>query len=140
MDGMITTCKKHDELATSTRAEVEKALAGTDTSDLRGSFRRALSFSIPPRTLYHSYRPGEYSDLIFGVPLVDVETNEDNVPNVTIFPLLLRPIPLRLVTRILCRLSIVLLRYDPFRPAPRLLSRAQRMTVTTPCGATSRTR
>ncbi|KAH8989390.1 Rho GTPase activation protein [Lactarius hatsudake] len=82
MDGMITTCTKHDELAMSTRAEVEKAFAGTDTSDLRGSFRRALSFSIPPRTLYHSYRPGEYSDLIFGVPLVDVETNEDNVPKV----------------------------------------------------------
>ncbi|KAH9024572.1 hypothetical protein EDB85DRAFT_1870089, partial [Lactarius pseudohatsudake] len=82
MDGMISTCTKHDELAMSTRAEVEKALAGTDTSDLRGSFRRALSFSIPPRTLYHSYRPGEYSDLIFGVPLVDVETDEDNVPKV----------------------------------------------------------
>jgi hypothetical protein len=32
----------------STRTEVEKALAGTDTSDLRASFRRALSFSIPP--------------------------------------------------------------------------------------------
>ncbi|KAH9059290.1 Rho GTPase activation protein [Lactarius vividus] len=82
MDGMITTHTKHDKLAMSTRAEVEKALAGTDTSDLRGSFRRALSFSIPPRTLYHNYRPGEYSDLIFGVPLVDVETNEDNVPKV----------------------------------------------------------
>ncbi|KAH9165434.1 hypothetical protein EDB89DRAFT_2233423 [Lactarius sanguifluus] len=82
MDGMITTCTKHDELAMSTKAEVENAFAGTDTSDLRGSFRRALSFSIPPRTLYHSYRPGGNSDLIFGVPLVDVETNEDNVPKV----------------------------------------------------------
>ncbi len=66
----------------STRAEVEKALAGTDTSDLRASFRRALSFSIPPRTLYHNYRPDAYSELIFGVPLADLETDEDNVPKV----------------------------------------------------------
>ena len=68
----------------STRAEVEKALAGTDMSGLKGSFRRALSFSIPLLSLYRNYRPGAYSDsdLIFGVPLVDVETNEDNVPKV----------------------------------------------------------
>ncbi len=66
----------------STRAEVEKALAGTDMSDLRASFRRAHSFSIPPPALYRNYRPGAYSDLIFGVPLVDLTTNEDNVPNV----------------------------------------------------------
>ncbi|KAI9456965.1 hypothetical protein BJY52DRAFT_1416929 [Lactarius psammicola] len=73
---------EYDNLAASTRAEVEKALVGTDTSDLRASFRRALSFSIPSPTLYRNYRPGAYSDLIFGVPLVDVETNEDNVPKV----------------------------------------------------------
>ena len=73
---------KHDDLAKNTKAEVEKALAGTDTSDLRASFSRALSFSIPPLTLYRNYRPGAYSDLIFGVPLVDVETYEDNVPKV----------------------------------------------------------
>ena len=66
----------------STRTEVEKALVGTDMSDLRASFRRALSFSIPPPTLYRNNRPGAHSDLIFGVPLVDVETNEDNVPKV----------------------------------------------------------
>ena len=77
-----TSRAKYGNLAISTRAEVEKALAGTDTSDLRASFRRALSFSIPPLTLYRNYRPGTYSDLIFGVPLVDVETNEDSIPKV----------------------------------------------------------
>ncbi|KAH9032171.1 Rho GTPase activation protein [Lactarius pseudohatsudake] len=82
VDGMITTCTKYDKLATSTRARVEKAVAGTDASDLRASFRRTLSFAIPPPTLYRNYRPGAYSELIFGVPLVDVETNEDNVPKV----------------------------------------------------------
>jgi hypothetical protein len=75
-------CAKHDDLARNTRGVVEKALAGTDTSDLRASFRRALSFSIPPLTLYRNHRPGAYSDLIFGVPLVDVETDEDNIPKV----------------------------------------------------------
>ncbi|KAH8989391.1 hypothetical protein EDB86DRAFT_1914472 [Lactarius hatsudake] len=82
MDACSIIRANYDELETNTRAEVEKSLAGTDMSDLRASFRRALSFSIPPRTLYHNYRPGEYSDLIFGVPLVDVETNEGNVPKV----------------------------------------------------------
>ncbi|KAI9456973.1 Rho GTPase activation protein, partial [Lactarius psammicola] len=66
------------------RAEVENVLAGTDTSDLRASFRRDLSFSIPPLTLYRNYRPGAYSDpdLIFGVPLVELKTDQDNVPKV----------------------------------------------------------
>jgi hypothetical protein len=77
-----TACAKHDNLAMSTKAEVENALVGTDTSDLRASFRRALSFSIPPPTLYRNYRPGAYSELVFGVSLVDVETNQDNVPKV----------------------------------------------------------
>ncbi|KAI9453198.1 Rho GTPase activation protein, partial [Lactarius psammicola] len=63
------------------RIEVEKALAETDTSDLRASLRRTLSFSIPQPTLYLNY-PGAYSDLIFGVPLVDLTTNRDNVPKV----------------------------------------------------------
>ncbi len=66
----------------SIRGKVEKTLAGTDTSGLRASFRRALSFSIPPSTLYRNNHPGAYSDLIFGVPLVDVETNQENVPKV----------------------------------------------------------
>ena len=75
-----TACAKYDSLTKSVRAEVEKALAGTDTSDLKASFRVALFSSIPLPTLYRNYRPGAYSNLIFGVPLVAVETNEDNVP------------------------------------------------------------
>jgi hypothetical protein len=66
----------------STRTEVEIALARTDMSDLRASFRRALSFSIPPLALYRNSRPGAYSELTFGVPLVDIETSEDHVPKV----------------------------------------------------------
>ncbi|KAH8996989.1 hypothetical protein EDB86DRAFT_3243261 [Lactarius hatsudake] len=82
MNGMIAACVKYDDLAMSTRAEVVKALAGTDTSGLMASFRRALSFSIPPSTLYRNSYPSAYSDLIFGVPLVDLETNQDNIPKV----------------------------------------------------------
>ncbi|KAI9439458.1 hypothetical protein BJY52DRAFT_529761 [Lactarius psammicola] len=82
MDGMTTAYTKHGNLSISTRTEVEKSLAGTDTSGLRTSFDHALSFSIPPLTLYCNYRPDAYSDLIFGVPLVNLATNQDNVPNV----------------------------------------------------------
>ncbi|KAN0139934.1 Rho GTPase activation protein [Lactarius tabidus] len=84
MDGMITTSAKYDTLAISTRVEVEKVLARKDTSEsnLRASFRRALSFSIPPPTFYRNYCPGAHSDLILGVPLVDLETNPDNVSKV----------------------------------------------------------
>lgn len=71
----------HDDLAKTTGAEVKKALHGTDSSDLRASFRRALSFSIPPPTLYCN-RSDAYSELIFGVPLADITTDEDNVPRV----------------------------------------------------------
>ncbi|KAF8259142.1 hypothetical protein EI94DRAFT_589570 [Lactarius quietus] len=81
-DSMVSACAMSDDLAKNARAEVAKALAGNDTSDLRASFHRTLSFSIPPLTLYRNCRPGAYSDLIFGVPMVDVETNEDNVPKV----------------------------------------------------------
>jgi hypothetical protein len=77
-----TTCAKYDNLAMNTKAEVENILDRTDTSDLRASFRRALFFSIPPLTLYHNFRPGAYSNLTFGVPLVDHERNEDNVPKI----------------------------------------------------------
>ena len=70
---------KCDNMAISTKAEVEKALTGTDASGLRESFSHALSFSIPPLTLYCNYRPA-YSDLIFGVPLLGFTTNQDNVP------------------------------------------------------------
>ncbi len=66
----------------STSAEVETALAGTDTSGLRASLGHALSFSIPPLTLYCNYRPDTYSDLVFGVPLVNLKINQDNVPKV----------------------------------------------------------
>jgi hypothetical protein len=65
-----------------TKSEAENVLDTTDTSDLRASFRRALSFSIPPLILYRDYRPGGYSNLIFGVPLVDYATSEGNVPKV----------------------------------------------------------
>ena len=67
-----------------TKAEVENVLNTTDMSDLRASFRRALSFSIPPLTLYRNYRPGGYSNMIFGVPLVNHGTSnrEGNVPTV----------------------------------------------------------
>ncbi|KAI9456988.1 hypothetical protein BJY52DRAFT_1187604 [Lactarius psammicola] len=81
MDGLTTACTEYDNLATSTRAEVKKALAGADTPDLTASCRHSLSFSIPPPIVVRSYRPG-YSNLIFGIPLVDVETDEDNVPKV----------------------------------------------------------
>ena len=64
------------------KAEVESVLDGTDTSDLRASFRQALSFSIPPLTLYRNYRPSGYSNLIFGVPLVDQTTSKNDVPKV----------------------------------------------------------
>ena len=66
----------------STSAEVETALAGTETSGLRASFGHALSFSLPPLTLYCNYRPDAYSDLVFGVPLLNLTTNQDNVPKV----------------------------------------------------------
>jgi hypothetical protein len=75
-------CAKRHDIAKSTGAGVENTLGETDTSDLRASFRRALSFSIPPLTLYRNYHPGGYSNLIFGVPLVDEGINEDRVPKV----------------------------------------------------------
>jgi hypothetical protein len=79
-----TASAKYNNLAISTRVEVEKVLARRDTSesDLRASFRRALSFSIPPPTFYRNYCPGAHSDFDFRCPLVDLETNQDNVPKV----------------------------------------------------------
>ncbi|KAN0140281.1 hypothetical protein V8E53_002177 [Lactarius tabidus] len=86
MDGMITASAKYNNLAMSTREEVEKVLARRDTSEsnLRASFRRMLSVSIPPLAFYRNYCPGAHSDagLIFGEHLVDVETDQDNVPKV----------------------------------------------------------
>ena len=75
-------CAKNDVVAKRTGTEVESALSGTDTSDLKVSFRQALYFSTPPLTLYRNCRPGGYSNLIFGVPLVDLGMNEENVPKV----------------------------------------------------------
>ena len=75
-------CAKNDDIAKKTGAEVENALGGADTSDLKASFRQALSFSIPPLTLYCNYRPGGYSNSIFGVPLVDLRTYEEKVPKI----------------------------------------------------------
>ncbi|KAI9433334.1 hypothetical protein H4582DRAFT_1003264 [Lactarius indigo] len=82
MDGLTTMCTKRGNLVMSTSAEIEKALAGTDASGLRASFRHALAFSIPPLTLYCNHRPNAYVNLIFGVPLVNLTTNEDNVPKI----------------------------------------------------------
>ena len=75
-------CTKNDVIATRTGAEVESALSGTDTSDLKVFFRQALYFSTPPLILDRNCRPGGYSNLIFGVPLVDLGMNEENVPKV----------------------------------------------------------
>ena len=75
-------CAKNDDIAKRTREEVENALDGTDTSDLKVSFRHALSFSIPPLTLYRNYRRGGCSKLIFGVPLMDLWMNEEKIPKV----------------------------------------------------------
>ncbi|KAN0140297.1 hypothetical protein V8E53_002193 [Lactarius tabidus] len=84
--GVVTASAKYNNLAISTRVEVENVLAGSDTSEsnLRASFRHALSFSIPPPTFYRNYCPGAHLDsvLIFGVPLVDLGTYQDNVPKV----------------------------------------------------------
>ncbi|KAI9433252.1 hypothetical protein H4582DRAFT_2131697 [Lactarius indigo] len=82
MDGLIAACTKRGNLATNTGAEVEKALVIADTSSLRASFGHALSFSIPPLTLYCNYRPDAHSTLIFGVPLVNLTTDQGNVPKV----------------------------------------------------------
>jgi hypothetical protein len=79
---MVRSAAKHDNVATSTRAEVEKALDGADSSILRVSFRRALRFSTPPFTIYRNYHPGAFSDSLFGVPLVDITTDQDNIPKV----------------------------------------------------------
>ena len=77
-------CTKNDVIAKGTRAAVESALSGTlaDMSDLKMSFRQTFYFSTPPLTLYRNCRPGGYSNLIFGVPLVDLGMNEENVPKV----------------------------------------------------------
>jgi hypothetical protein len=73
---------KYHDLAMRARAEVEKAITGTDTSGLRASFDHSFSLSIPPLSLYCNYRPDAFSDLIFGLPLVNPATSQDIVPKV----------------------------------------------------------
>ena len=79
-----TASTNYNHLAISTGVEVKNALGDTSEDDLRASFRRALSFSIPPPTFYRNYCPSAHSELglTFGVPLVDVETGQDNIPKV----------------------------------------------------------
>jgi hypothetical protein len=79
-----SACTKHHDLAMGARAEVEKVFTGTDTSSLRASFDHCFSLSIPPLTLYCNYHPDAYSDLIFGLPLMNSAsaTIQDNVPKV----------------------------------------------------------
>ncbi|KAF8269723.1 Rho GTPase activation protein [Lactarius quietus] len=82
VNGMVTARSQCNDLAMSARAEVEKAFAGTDTSGLKTSFDHSFSLSIPPLTLYCDYRPDANSEFIFGVPLVNSTTSQDNVPKV----------------------------------------------------------
>ncbi|KAI9455784.1 Rho GTPase activation protein [Lactarius psammicola] len=76
LDDMMTASKTYHDLAMSTRPGVWKALSGRDDSDLATSFRRAYSLSVPPLTLYRNYHSSGYSNLIFGVPLVDPTANQ----------------------------------------------------------------
>jgi hypothetical protein len=80
--GCSTTRTRYNSLAINARAGVENVLIGRDTSGLRASFGHTLSLSIPPLTLYCNYRPEPYSDLIFGVPLLNAATSQDNVSRV----------------------------------------------------------
>ncbi|KAH9168913.1 hypothetical protein EDB89DRAFT_2073489 [Lactarius sanguifluus] len=83
VSGMNTACAMYNhDLETNTGPEVEKALAGTDTSNLKASFRHTFSSSIPPPALYLNYRLGAHSNLVFGVLLRDCMTDGDCVPKV----------------------------------------------------------
>jgi hypothetical protein len=62
-------------------AKVETAFR-MDTTDLKASFRHALSFSIPPPALYCNHHPGASSESIFGVPLAYIETNQGTISKV----------------------------------------------------------
>ncbi|KAH9021328.1 hypothetical protein EDB84DRAFT_1580899 [Lactarius hengduanensis] len=83
VSGMITACAMYNhDLAVNLGPEVEKALAGTDTSNLKASFRHTFSSSIPPPALYLNYRLGGHSNLVFGALLRDCMTDGDCVPKV----------------------------------------------------------
>jgi hypothetical protein len=75
-------CAKQDDNAKGTGAEVANALGRAEAFNLKVSFRQALSFSTPPHAFYRKNSPGGHSNLIFGVPLVDHGTNEENIPKV----------------------------------------------------------
>jgi hypothetical protein len=79
-----TASATYNNLAISTRGEAEKALTRRDSSesDLQASLHRALSYSTPPPAFYRNYCPGGHSDSIFGAPLRDLKTNQDNVSKV----------------------------------------------------------
>ncbi|KAI9456978.1 hypothetical protein BJY52DRAFT_1187583 [Lactarius psammicola] len=78
MDGMMSVPSSRREIFDNLTWLAEQR--AQDSFDLKASFRLALSFSIPPLTLYRNNRPGAYSDLIFGLPLVDLATDQDGVP------------------------------------------------------------
>ncbi|KAH9033843.1 hypothetical protein EDB84DRAFT_1561580 [Lactarius hengduanensis] len=82
LDDMIAANKIYHDLTMGTRPIVWKALNGRDGSGLAGSFHRAFSLSVPPLTLYRNYRSSGYSNLIFGVPLVDPKADPYYVPKV----------------------------------------------------------
>ncbi|KAI9433262.1 Rho GTPase activation protein [Lactarius indigo] len=82
MATLVAACTNRGNLAINTGAEVEKALVGADTSGLKAFLDHALSLSIPPLALYCNYRPNAHSTLIFGAPLVNLTTDQDNVPKV----------------------------------------------------------
>ncbi|KAH8996981.1 hypothetical protein EDB86DRAFT_3076909 [Lactarius hatsudake] len=82
LENMITTSKAYYDLTMGTKPGVGRALKKSDGSGLAGSFRRALSLSIPPLTLYRDYRSSGHSNLIFGVPLADSTANQYNAPNI----------------------------------------------------------
>ena len=75
-----TASKTYCDLATGTRSGAGKALNWSDDFDLTGPFRRAFSLSVPPLTLYRNYRSSGYSNLSFGVPLVDPTANQYDAP------------------------------------------------------------
>ncbi|KAH9057732.1 hypothetical protein EDB87DRAFT_1832883 [Lactarius vividus] len=83
VSGMTTACAMYNhDLTTNLRPEVDKALAGTDTSNLKASFRHTFSSSVPPPALYLNYRLGAHSNLVFGALLRDCMTDGDCVPKV----------------------------------------------------------
>ncbi|KAI9433258.1 Rho GTPase activation protein [Lactarius indigo] len=80
--GLVAACTNRGNLAMNTNAEVKEALFGPETSGLKASLDHALSLSIPPLTLYCNHRPNAHPTSVFGVPLVNLTIDQDNVPKV----------------------------------------------------------